>query len=58
MAMAPVRRLEIHHDVANTRIGAVPARLGWRRVLERPRAVEAPGESGTTAVWETVRPVA
>lgn len=56
LAMAPVRRLEIHHDVANTRSGAVPERLGWRRVGERPRAIEAPGESGTTAVWETRRP--
>jgi len=55
LALAPVRRLEIHHDVANTRSGAVPARLGWRRVGERPRALEARGECGTTVVWETVR---
>lgn len=54
LALDPVRRLEIHHDLANTRSGAVPARLGWRRVGERPRALEAPGECGTTVVWETV----
>jgi len=55
LALEPVRWLEIHHDLANIRSGAVPARLGWRRTRERARAVEAPGESGTTVVWETVR---
>lgn len=55
LALAPVRRLEVHHDLANTRSGAVPARLGWRRVRERPRPIEAPGECGTTVVWETSR---
>ena len=53
LALPAVRRLEIHHDVANARSGAVPARLGWRRVHELPRAVHASGESGRSVVWET-----
>lgn len=53
LALDGVQRIEIRHDVANARSGAVPRRLGWRRTAEHPRAVEAPGESGTTAVWET-----
>ncbi len=53
LALPPVSRLEIRHDVANARSGAVPARLGWRRVQELPRAAEAAGESGRTVVWET-----
>lgn len=56
LALEPVARLEIHHDVANLRSGAVPARLGWQRVRERTRPLEAPAETGRTVVWEIRRP--
>lgn len=51
-------RVMIGHDAANTRSGAVPARLGFTEVERRP---SDPGSSGTTdsgvhVVWQLHRP--
>lgn len=46
-------RVEIVHDIANHRSGAVPARLGFRRLEERP--TQLPGgtaATGRVAVWQ------
>ncbi len=52
LALAPVTSVEIHHDAANTASRAVPLRLGFRKAREEAREPTAPGESGTTWVWE------
>ncbi len=46
-----IERVEIHHDVANIRSGGIPERLGYERVGEEPRELEAPGEDGSTVIW-------
>ena len=51
-----VRRVEIHHDRANVRSGAVPARLGFVFEGEHPDEVRAPAEEGTDCTWATDRP--
>ena len=43
--------VEIHHDRANVASAAVPRRLGYRFVGERPDTVEAPGEVGVDCTW-------
>ncbi|MDH3681898.1 MAG: GNAT family N-acetyltransferase [Acidimicrobiia bacterium] len=43
--------VEIHHDVANERSGAVPARLGYIHIGDEPRELAAPGEAGITRSW-------
>jgi ribosomal-protein-serine acetyltransferase len=54
-SMPDIGRVEIHHDRANVRSGAIPRRLGYRRVAEQPRATEAPGEEGIEWRWRTTR---
>jgi ribosomal-protein-serine acetyltransferase len=49
--------VEIHHDRANPASGRIPAKLGFERVEEHPRAPEAPGEEGIEVVWRLTRPV-
>jgi ribosomal-protein-serine acetyltransferase len=46
-----IQRVEIHHDKANRPSGAIPRRLGYEPVAERPEEITAPGESGTNCVW-------
>jgi len=46
-----VDRVEIHHDRANEASAAIPRRLGYRFVGERPDRIEAPGEVGIDCVW-------
>ena len=53
--LAGVAYVEVHHDVANVRSGAVPRRLGFTVVGDEPREVLTPGESGTTRVWRMRR---
>lgn len=51
LSLAQVRRVEIRHAATNRRSARIPARLGYRRVGEVPRA---PGEGGgcdVTVVW-------
>jgi ribosomal-protein-serine acetyltransferase len=46
-------RVEIVHDAANVRSGAIPARLGFTEVARKPktRAPSAPGECGIDVIW-------
>ena len=46
-----IDRVEIHHDRANLASAAVPRRLGFTFIEERPDEVEAPGEEGIEWVW-------
>lgn len=46
-----IERVEIHHDRANTASVAVPRRLGFRFVGERPDEITAPGEVGLEWSW-------
>lgn len=50
-----VDHVEIHHDVANVRSGAVPRRLGFTVVGDEPREVVTPGEAGTARIWRMRR---
>lgn len=52
-----VDRVVIGHDAANTRSGAVPARLGFTEVARRPIAAETGGtaHSGIGVLWELTR---
>ena len=54
-ALPGVEYVEVHHDVANVRSGAVPRRLGFTVVGDEPREVLAPAEAGTTRVWRMRR---
>lgn len=51
LQLAGIDRVEIHHDRANAASAAVPRRLGFRLVDERPDEVEAPGEEGIECRW-------
>lgn len=46
-----IDHVEIHHDIANERSGAVPARLGYIHVGDQPRQPTAPGEAGVCRIW-------
>jgi ribosomal-protein-serine acetyltransferase len=50
-----VEFVEIHHDRANTRSGAVPERLGYRLVASVPEPVKAPSEVGIECQWRVTR---
>jgi RimJ/RimL family protein N-acetyltransferase len=50
-----VEFVEIHHDRANKRSGAVPARLGYRLLAEIPLPPKAPGEIGIECQWRVTR---
>jgi ribosomal-protein-serine acetyltransferase len=50
-----VEWVEIHHDRANVRSRAVPARLGFRFVGESPDVVRAPAEEGVDCTWRVTR---
>lgn len=47
--------VEIHHDKANERSGAVPRRLGYKLVREVPREPQAPAEIGIECQWRLTR---
>jgi RimJ/RimL family protein N-acetyltransferase len=50
-----IQRVEIRHDVANVRSGAVPARLGYELLGEAPNREPAPADTGTDRVWSVTR---
>lgn len=56
-ALPGVDHVEIIHDQANTRSGAVARRLGFTEVARRPRGERpaAPGECGVEVVWRLDR---
>lgn len=47
--------VEIHHDKANERSGAVPRRLGYTLVREVAREPQAPAEIGIECQWRLTR---
>jgi RimJ/RimL family protein N-acetyltransferase len=49
-------RVEIVHDVANHASGAIPRRLGFTEVEQRPPDEPAPGGAGVVAVWRLRAP--
>lgn len=50
-----VETVEIHHDRANRRSGAVPRKLGYEFVGETADEVTAPGECGIDCTWRMTR---
>jgi ribosomal-protein-serine acetyltransferase len=54
-SMPDIARVEVHHDKANLRSGAIPSRLGFRLISEERRAPQAPGESGIECCWQITR---
>jgi ribosomal-protein-serine acetyltransferase len=50
-----IERVEIHHDRANVRSGAVPARLGFTLMGEHPAVRRAPAEEGVDCAWSVTR---
>lgn len=50
-----ITHVEIHHDKANQRSGAVPRRLGYRLIDESPDEPEAPAEVGISCTWRVTR---
>ena len=47
--------VEIHHDAANVRSAAVPAKLGFVHVATRPDIAAAPAEVGEDWTWRVDR---
>lgn len=56
-AVPGIEAVEIHHDKANVRSGAVPRRLGFTLVSEEPDEIEAPGEVGIDCTWRLERAI-
>jgi ribosomal-protein-serine acetyltransferase len=55
-ALAPtINRVLIKHDVANVPSGRIPARLGFVKIGEFERPIDAPGQRGLTYVWAMER---
>lgn len=51
-----IERVEIHHDRANTRSRAVPARLGFTWIGESLDGARAPAEEGVDCTWSVTAP--
>jgi RimJ/RimL family protein N-acetyltransferase len=51
LALAGVRRVEIHCDEANKPSAAIPRKLGYRLDRIENRMPEAPGETGRLMIW-------
>lgn len=49
--VAGIERVEIHHDKANTRSGAIPEALGFSLDGESPVEPHAPATIGTDLTW-------
>jgi RimJ/RimL family protein N-acetyltransferase len=50
-----IDRVDICHDVANARSGAIPARLGFVMTEEAPNREPGPADTGTDRVWSMTR---
>ncbi len=50
-----VDHVEIHHDPANAASRAVPKRLGYRFVANRPSPRTAPAHTGSQDIWQVRR---
>lgn len=51
LATPGITHVEIRHDEANTRSGAVAQRCGYRLVGRETRPIDAPAETGRGLVW-------
>lgn len=47
-----IDHVEIHHDPANTASAAVPRRLGFHWIANRPSAITAPAHTGSQDIWQ------
>ncbi|MGY0236591.1 GNAT family N-acetyltransferase [Longispora urticae] len=54
-ALPGIERVEIVHDAANTRSGAVPARLGFTEVERVPAEQRSGNHTGLDVVWRLTR---
>jgi RimJ/RimL family protein N-acetyltransferase len=54
-AIPEVNQVEIHHDKANVRSAAIPPRLGYQFLEEKPQAIRAPGQVGIGCAWIVTR---
>jgi ribosomal-protein-serine acetyltransferase len=54
-ALDGIDRVQIRHDHANARSGAVPARLGFSVLRDAPNPAPAPGDVGTDRTWSVTR---
>ena len=50
-----VERCMIRHDAANEPSGRIAKRLGYQKVRQEPHSIDAPGQTGTSWVWEKAR---
>jgi len=53
--IAGIDRVEIHHDRANVRSGAVPRKLGFVLLREEASEAVAPSETGITCIWAVTK---
>ena len=51
LALRAITHVEVHHDEANVASGAVPARLGFRKLGVWPVLAQAPADSGREVRW-------
>lgn len=56
LSVPDIKRVEIHHDKANTASAGVPRRLGYRFIGEHRDDRAAPSEVGMDCVWRIERP--
>jgi len=50
-AIPEINQVEIHHDKANVKSAAIPPRLGYHFLGEKPQPIRAPGQMGIGCVW-------
>ena len=54
-SMPEVTHLEIKHDLANIPSGRIPLRLGFTKIAEEDREIQAASETGRGNVWRLTK---
>ena len=54
-SMPDVMHVEIKHDLANIPSGRIPARLGFTKIAEEDREIQAASETGRGNVWRLTK---
>jgi len=54
-SMPDVTHLEIKHDLANIPSGRIPLRLGFTKIAEEDREIQAASETGRGNVWRLTK---